>query len=250
MPDQPNLEEQALSEAAAMTISTQLDEVENLDVDVKSNLSKIVQGKADSISLDGQGLVIQKDIRVQEMQLQTEQVDINPLSALFGQLKLNKPVDATARFVINEQDLNQALNSDYIRNNYPNLQIIVEGQTVTLEPQKLEVFLVTNNKMTFKGTILIQENTISRSLNFMAIVCLPTPSQPLLLEAFHCAEGEGVTLEFALALLQKAKQLLNSPYIELEGMALLVKHLEVQAGNLTLHTEAYVRQLPNLDSGG
>lgn len=246
MPDQPNLEEQALSEAAAMTISTQLDEVENLDVDVKSNLLNIVQGKADSISLAGQGLVMQKDIRVQEMKLQTEKVDINPLSALFGQIELNKPVDATAQLIITEPDLNRALNSDYIRSNYPNIQIDVEGQTVTLEPQKLEVFLKTNNKMTFKGTILVQEKATSRSISFMAIVCLPTLSQPLLLEAFHCTEGEGVTLQFALALLQKAKQLLNSPYIDLEGMALRVKSIEVQAGNLTLHTEAYVRQLPNL----
>jgi hypothetical protein len=250
MPDQPNLEEQALSEAAAATVSTQLDEVENLDVDIKTNLSKIVQGKADSISITGQGLVMQKDIRVQEMQLQTEKVDINPLSVLFGQIKLNKPVDATARLIITEQDLNRALNSDYIRSNYPNLQINVEGQTVTLEPQKLEIFLATNNKMTFKGTILVQEKATSRSLSFMAIIGLPTLDQPLLLEAFHCAEGEGVTLEFALALLQKAKELLNSPYIDLEGMALHVKNLEVQAGNLILHTEAFVRQLPNIDIQG
>lgn len=247
MPEQPNLEEQALSEAAAMTISTQLDEVDNLDVDVKTNLLKIVQGQADSISVVGQGLVMQKDIRVQEMELHTDKVDINPLSALFGQLKLNKPVDATARLVINEQDLNRALNSDYIRSNYPQLQINVAGQTVTLEPQKLEVFLVNNDKMTFKGTIGVEENATSRSINFMAIICLPTLSKPLLLEAFHCAEGEGVTLEFAIALLQKAKELLNSPYIDLEGMALRVKSLEVQPGSLTLHTEAYVRQLPTLN---
>jgi len=250
MPEQPNLEEQALSGAAAMTISTQLDEVENLDVDVKTNLLKVVQGKADSVSLVGQGLVMQKDIRVQEMELHTDKVDINPLSALFGQIELNKPVDATARLVITEQDLNRALNSDYIRSNYPNIQINVEGQTVTLEPQKLEVFLVNDNKMTFKGTILLQENATSRPVSFIAIACLPSVSQPLLLEAFHCAEGEGVTLEFALSLLQKTKELLNSPYIDLEGMALRVKNLEVQAGNLTLHTEAYVRQMPDFNGEG
>ena len=250
MSDQPNLGEQALSEAAAMTISTQLDEVENLDVDVKTNLLKIVQGQADSVSLTGQGLVMQKDIRVQEMELHTDKVDINPLSALFGQIELNKPVDATAKLVITEQDLNRALNSDYIRSNYPNIQINVEGQTVTVEPQKLETFLVTDNKMTLKGTIGIQEKATSRSVSFIAIICLPTVSQPLLLEAFHCAEGEGITLEFAIALLEKAKELLKTPYIDLQGMALRIKTLEVKAGNLTLDTEAYVRQIPNFNGEG
>lgn len=248
MSDEPKLEEQAISEAAAMGISTQLDEVENLDVDIKTNLLKIVQGQVDSVSLTGQGLVMQKDIRVQEMELHTDRISINPLSALFGQIELNKPVGAMARMVLTEQDLNRALNSDYIRSNYPNIQLTVEGQSVILEPQNLEVFIATNDKITIKGTISLQENGSSRPVSFIAVICLPTVAKPLLLEAFHCAEGDGVTLEFAIALIQKAKELLNSPYIDLEGMALRVKNVEVQEGNLTLHTEAYVRQLPDLNT--
>lgn len=247
MSDEPNLQQQAISEAASMTLSTQLDEIEHLDVDINTNLLKIVQGQAESVSVVGQGLVMQKDIRVQEMELHTERVDINPLSALFGQIELNKPVNATARLVITEQDLNRALNSDYIRSNYPHIELNVESQTVTLSPQKIEIFLTTSDKITVKGTVLIQENASSRPVSFIGVICLPTVSQPLLLEAFHCAEGEGISLEFAIALIQKAKELLNSPYIDLEGMALRVKSLEVQAGSLTLHTEAYIRQLPDFN---
>jgi LmeA-like phospholipid-binding len=246
MSDEPKLEEQAISEAAAMTISTQLDEVENLDVDIKTNLLKIVQGQAESVSVVGQGLVMQKDIRVQEMELHTDRIAINPLSALFGQIELNKPVGATARIVLTEQDLNRALNSEYIRSKFPNLQLVVEDQIVTLDPEKLEIFLGTANKMTIKGTVLLNKNATSRTINFIAVVCLPT-SQTLLLEAFHCAEGDGITLEFAIALMQKAQELLNSPYIDLDGMALRVKSMEVQEGSLTLYTEAYVRQLPDLN---
>jgi hypothetical protein len=62
MPYEPRLEEQALSGAAEITISTQLDEVENIDVDVRTNLLKMIQGQADSVSIAGEGLVMQKDI--------------------------------------------------------------------------------------------------------------------------------------------------------------------------------------------
>jgi len=39
-----------------------LDEAEKIDVDVRTDLLEIVQGE-DSVSVTGQGLVMQKDIR-------------------------------------------------------------------------------------------------------------------------------------------------------------------------------------------
>src|SRR4028118_367017 len=95
--DNLRLDEQAISKAAEIGLSSQLDEAEKIDIDIKTDLLKAVQGQVDSVAIAGQGLVIQKDIRVQEMELHTDSIDINPLSALFGQIELNQSVDATAR---------------------------------------------------------------------------------------------------------------------------------------------------------
>ena len=78
-----NLEEQVVSKAVEMTLSSQLDSAEKIEVDVQTDLSEIIQGKAEGVAISGQGLVMQKDIRIQEMEWQTNGVDINPLSALF-----------------------------------------------------------------------------------------------------------------------------------------------------------------------
>jgi hypothetical protein len=87
-----------------------------------------------------------------------------------------------------------------------------------------------------------------RRLGFTAMIRSGTTKQPLLLEAFHCTEGEGISLEFAIAFIKKAGELVNLPYVDLEGMALRIKKLDLQEGSLTLHTDAYVRQLTNLNS--
>ena len=250
MPDEPRLEAQALSEAAEMTISTQLDDVENIDVDVRTNLLKMVQGQVDSVSITGQGLVMQKDIRVQEIELHTNSIAIDLLSAIFGQIELDQPVDATARLVLTEQDINRAFNSDYIRSKFPSLELNVDGQIVTLEPQQLEVHLPGGGKMGFRGTIVLQEMGYTRRVGFTAMIRPGTMQQPLLLETFHCTEGEGISLELAIALMKQARQLINLPYIDLEGMAIRIKELDVQEGRLTLHTDAYVRQLPDLNNEG
>lgn len=250
MPDEPRLEEQALSEAAAMTISTQLDEVENIDVDIRTNLLSMVQGQADSVSIIGQGLVMQKDIRVHEMELHTDSVAINPLSALFGQIQLNQPVGATARLVLTEQDLNRALNSDYIRSKVPTVELNVDGQIVTVESQQLEIYLSASGKIAVSGTVLLHEMGNTRPLGFTAAIAPRTLSQPFLLEAFNCTNGEGISLELAIAFLKKVGELLNLPFIELDGMVLRIKELEVHEGSLTVLSEAYVRQLPDLNSEG
>jgi hypothetical protein len=246
MPDEPRLEEQALSGAAEMTLATQLDEVENISVDVRTTLLKMVQGQVDSVSIVGQGLVIQEDLRVQEMELHTDSIAINPLSAILGQIELNQPVDATARIVLTQEDINRALDSGYIRNKFQSLELNVEGQIVTLEPQQLKIQLPGSNRIRCRGTILLHEMGKTQSVGITIVFRLLSLSESPLLEAFNCTPGVGMSLEVAIALMKKVSEFLNLPYFELGEMALRLKALDVQAGSLTLHTEAYVRQLPDL----
>ena len=248
MPYEPRLEEQALSGAAEITISTPLDEVENIDVDVRTNLLKMIQGQADSVSIAGDGLVMQKDIRVHEMELHTNTIAINPLSAILGQIELNQPVDATVRLVLTEQDINRAFNTDYVLSKLQSLELNVDGQIVTLEPQQMKLHLPGGGKMEFSGTIQLHEMGITRQLGFTAVIRPRAFSQPLLIEAFHCTQGEGISLELAIAFINKARELVNLPYFDVEGMAVRIKELEVEEGSLTLHTEAYIKQLPELNN--
>lgn len=244
MPDEPGLEEQALSEAAEMTIAAQLDEVESLDVAVRTNLLKMVQGQVDSVSIAAQGVVMRKDIRVQEMELHTDRIAIDLLSAVFGQLELDKPVDATARVVLTEQDINRALQSDYVQSKLQSLELNVDGLILTLEPQQLKIYLPGDGKIGLSGTILLQDIGKSQSITFSLVIRPDIMKRSLLLEMFQCTQGEGIALELAIALLNKAKTLMDLPYFELEGMAFRLKSMDVQQDSVTLYTEAYVRQVP------
>lgn len=245
MPDEPGLEDQALSLAAKLGLSSQIDEAEDIDVDVRTDVLKMVQGEVDSVSVTGHGVVMQKDIRVQEMELHTNSVGINPLSALFGQIELNHPVNATARIVLTEQDINRALNSDYVRSNMQSIQLNVDGQKVSLEMQHMELFLPGGGKMVFNGNTLLHEPGKTRPLSFTAVFRPRTPTQPVMMEGFQCTQGDGLSLEETVALMQKLKELVNSPYFELEKMALRVKDMEVHEGSLTLQADAHVREIPS-----
>ena len=67
MSNQPKIEEQVLSEIAKQGLFTQIETAENIEVDVKTDLLKVVQGNVDSVTVTGQGIVIQEEIRVEQL---------------------------------------------------------------------------------------------------------------------------------------------------------------------------------------
>ncbi len=244
MSNSPRLDEQAIALAAQAGLSSQLDSAEKINVDVRTDLLKAVQGQADSIDISGQGLVLQEDIRVQEMELHLDKVAIDPLSVLFGQIELTHPVDAIAKFVVTQDDLNRTLSSDYVKNQMQTLELDVDGQIVTMAMQQVELLLPSEGKIEVNGSALLTEMGKTREIGFNAVIRPRTQKQPVLVDSFKCNDGQSISLELAVALLGKMKQLTQLPFIELEKMALHIKELEVNPGKLTLYTEAHVREIP------
>ncbi|MEA5626017.1 DUF2993 domain-containing protein [Nostoc sp. UHCC 0251] len=245
MPDEHRLEETFLSHEAERRISEKLDEAEKIEIDVQTDLLKIVQGQADGVSVAGQGLVIQEGIRVQEIKLQTDSIAINPFNAIFGQIEFNEPVNAIARIKVTEVDINHALTSDLIRSQMQKLNLDVDGEIVSFEPQKIEIFLPGDGKIECRGKVLLKERENTRPFTYTALLRPRTNSQPAMLESFNCTEGEGVSIELATALMQKAKELMNTPYFKWEDITFSIKDIKVEIGSLILLLETQVKQIPS-----
>lgn len=247
MSDQPGLEEQALSQAIKLGLSSQLDDAENIEVHVETDLLKVVQGKLDSISIEGHGLTIQEDIRLESIEVQTNQVSINPLKAILGDIKLDQPVDTTARIVLTDSDLNHALNSAYVKDKLPSLDLDVEGQRVTIVVKfPLEIRLSDVGKIHFSGTIELSEAGKTRSVGFAAVACPRTDTQPILLETFCCVPGQGVSIPLMIALMSRVQEIVRQPYFNIEGIILRIKTMDVEPGSLTLQAEIRANQIPSL----
>lgn len=246
MSDDHRIEEQALSQIAELGILGQLDNADAIAVDVRTDLGKIIQGQADSIALTGEGLVFQQEIRVESLDVQTDHLDINPFSALLGKIRLNHPVNTTTRLVMTEADLNQALNSAYVRSKLKPLVFDIEGQStlVRLEPP-LELHLLPDNRMQFSGSLAIEETEQTRQSNFSAVLSPPTQAQPVLLEAFQCPPGQGLPFELTFAFFKKIRELLHQPSLQWEDMVLRVTGLDIQGDRLTIECDASISQIPD-----
>lgn len=245
MPDHQPLEAKILSHEAERRVSQELDEIENIDINVQTDLLKLVQGKAEAVSVKGQGLVIQEDIRVQEIKLQTDNISINPFSALFGKIKLDQPVNAVARITVTESDINQILKTDLIRNFTQNLQLDVDGETLSLDLQETQVFLPEDNQIELRGKLLIKERENTQPLAYTVRISPRFDSKTLMVESFNCIEGEGISLELITALIKKVKKLLKIRHLKWEEMTISIKDLKAEKNSFKLLVEAYVKQIPS-----
>ncbi|MGJ5630137.1 LmeA family phospholipid-binding protein [Nostoc sp. CALU 1950] len=245
MPDSPGLGEQALNKAAEIGLSSQLDEVENLDVNIKSDPLKLVQGQVDAVTIDGEGLVMQKDLRTEELEMKMTNVAINPLSVAFGKIELTKPTEANAKVVLTEADINRAFNSEYVRSQLRSQKIHINGQLRTIEPQHVDFRLPGDRKVALNASIRLVETGENQQIAFSAVPSISANGKTVALENVEYGESEEISPELTRALIDQTSEILNLSNFDLEGISLQVKQLNVELGKLTLQAEAYVEQIPS-----
>ncbi|MDY6783823.1 MAG: DUF2993 domain-containing protein [Cyanobacteriota bacterium] len=244
--DEPRLDEQALAQIAEVGISSQLDTAEKLEVDIRTDLARISQGKVDFVSIIGEGLVVRPDIRVRELELQARNVAVDWLRAVFGNIKLEQPAPVALRIVLDEADLNRAINSDFVRNKIPFIPLKLEGRLFKLQLKQIALQLGPEDRLVCHGDILLQEREKLQQIRFTAAARSRTDDYPIRIEGFSCKDGDVISLELAYAFIKTARELANAPELEFEGIKFKIEKMEIREGSIMLHIEARVSQIPSL----
>ena len=252
MGDSPGLGEQALNKATEIGLSSQLDEVENLDVNIKTDPLKLLQGQVDAVTIEGKGLVMQKDLRMEELKIEMASVAINPLSVAFGKIELTKPTDANAQVVLTEADINRAFNSEYVRclrratpTQLQSQKIHINGQLTNIQPESVDFRLPGDGKIALNASIKLVETGENQQVAFSAVPRISANGKTVALENVEYGESEEISPELTKALIDETSEILNLSNFDLEGMTLQVKQLKVEVGKLTLQAEAYIEQIPS-----
>jgi LmeA-like phospholipid-binding len=239
------LGEQALNKAAEVGLASQLDEVENLEVNLKTDPLKLVSGEVDSVTIEGEGMVMQGDLRVEELEMEMSGVAINPLSAAFGKIELTKPTQGSASIVLTEADINRAFNSEYVRERLQKSQINIDGQSMTVIPQQVEFHLPEPGKVALKAAVLLRETKELEKVAFTAIPEVSADGKTVTLKDVRYDEEKEISPELTKALVDETSEILNLSNFDLEGMSLKINDLKIEANRLIIQAQAYVEQIPS-----
>jgi LmeA-like phospholipid-binding len=240
--DPPNLGDKALSKVVEVGIAIGLDEAEVIDVDIRTNPGKLVQGKLDSVTISGKGLVIKQDLRMETIEVSIGKVGINPLSAVFGNIELIHPTDAEALIVLTQTDLNRAFRSDYIQAKLRGLKMLMNGQEVIVTVQQVSVNLPGDNKFVINIDFLLAGQSEIRKLSATAVPKIQEDGYRISLEIL-AIEGQGLNLDLVSIIVEQLTALLDMRNFNIPGLSLQLYQLEAPQGKLVIHSHAQVAQV-------
>lgn len=238
------LGQQALNKVAEIGLSSQLDAVENLEVDIQTDPLKMVQGQVDKVQVEGEGLVMQEDLRMESLKMEMKDVAINPFAAAFGKIELTRPTQATAEVVLNEADLNRAFNSNYVGEMLGNLPVQVNGQPLTINLEQIKFQLPAPEQVQLSAVANVKESAESHVISFSAVPKVSAAGQKISLENIQYQDGKELSPELTQALLDKTSEILDLRNFELEGMDFTIRQLQIQNHKLLILADARVEQIP------
>ncbi|MGF1513222.1 MAG: DUF2993 domain-containing protein [Elainellaceae cyanobacterium] len=238
-----DLGEETLSNLAEAGIKSQLDKSDQVNVDINADSADIVQGKVDSVEIDGKGMEMKDGLRMEEMHLQTNAVDLDVMSTMFGDVKLEQSTQASAQVVLTEEDINRAFNSKFIQQKMQGLELSIEGQPAQANVQGVQFELMDSGKVGL--TAWVEVNQDRRKTAFTAMPQVSADHHQVILEQVEHANGAEFSSDLTQALLEQSRQLLDLRNFELEGMRLRLKELSVEGDRMTLLGEADVEEFPS-----
>jgi LmeA-like phospholipid-binding len=240
--DRPNLGDKALSKVVEIGIAIQLDEAEIIDVDIRTNPGKLMQGKLDSVTISGKGLVMRQDLRMEAIEVNIGKVGINPISAVFGNIELIHPTDAEALIVLTETDLNRAFKSDYIQAKLRGLKMMMNVQEIVVTIEQVIINLPGDNKFVITINFLLADRAEKRKLSATAVPKIQEDGNRISLEIL-AIEGQGLNLELVSVIVEQLTALLDMRNFNIPGLSLQLYRLEAPPGKLVIHSHAQVVQV-------
>jgi hypothetical protein len=238
-----DLSEQALNKAVETGLSSQLDGVENLEAEVHTNPIALMQGELESANIEGEGLVMKRDLRTEKLSLQTDGIAIDPLKAAFGNIELKRPTKATAVVTLTEADIQQAFNGEYIHQKLQNLEVKSDGQPKQVNVQHVKFKLPGQGKVAIAADVTVSETGESQHLSFSAVPEVGPQGNQVLLNNVQVEDQEAPEA-LTHSLLEAARELLDLRNFALPGMALSLQTIDIQTGKMLLQTKARVEEFP------
>jgi hypothetical protein len=236
-----NIGEQAISKLAEEGIKSQLDQAESLDVTIHTDPGKIVRGEVDEVVIEGRGLVIQNELRTEEMTLRTNQVDIDMMKAAFGDIKLERPTDATARVVLKATDIQNAFNADYIKQKLRGQKVeLPSGEKITTDASNISFTIPAAGRIAVAADVMVFETVETHHVSFSAKPKLLAGGHGVTLEEVSYEADSNDLPELTQALIDTTESLLDLRYFELDGMTLQFDKLAVEEDALVIEAQATI----------
>lgn len=244
----------AIDRVATDFLRGQIVKAETLEVRVDNAPNyQILLGNVDRIRVAGRGIYVLEFLRIEQIDLETDPISIDPSSVQSGKIVLRRPLQAAARVVLRSEDVNNALRSPTIQSSFKSLSIDITGTNKNPEILDLvnpEVTFLAGDRLRLSATLQSQPTDakpqITR-LNVSINAELKTIGGTKLQIVNPKIELEGTPVpdKIANAFAQGLNKVLDLRQLESRGIFARVLKLELTEGKMQVIGFAKMDSIPN-----
>ncbi|MEL6488945.1 MAG: DUF2993 domain-containing protein [Cyanobacteria bacterium J06621_3] len=235
-----NASEQAIGTLTEEGIKSQLDTVESLSVDIETDPMKLTQGQVDKVLIKGRGMVIQNDLRTEELTFETGAVDIAMLKLPFGKVELEHPTEAKAKVILKPEDIQKAFNADYVKQKLRGQKIELSGNTLTTDASNVCFTIPEPGRIALSADVMLIEKVETNHVEFSARPELINDGFSVTLKDVKIAQEKNDSPELTKTLIKNTQELLDLRFFELEGMNLQFEKMAVESDRIVIKASAKV----------
>lgn len=223
--------------------------VEQLQVRLDNAPSyQLVQGKVNRVRIAGRGLFPLADIRIAALDLETDAIAIQVKPARRGKVKLAAPLRLAARLVLDQADLNRALQSPKAKTVLQNLGgSVVSDQDTRRRIQKYEfqdprITFLDRERLRFQVAVKEPGDPAQLDIAIETGIAIIQGRQVQLVQPHVTLNGEPVPQELLQGMIDGVLDRSDLKQLEASGITARILQYRVDRQQLTL--VAFVQMLP------
>lgn len=236
--------EKTINKIAEVAFKSQIKKAENLIVQVKTNPQKLAKGILESLDIDGTGLVMQRDLRLEKMKITLNNIAVNPFKALMGNVQLTQPSGGNAFIVLNEKDIESALNINKLNRQLQNYEILYNHHLVRVQFFRVNCRILGDGRIMIKAKLRILETKIIESVCLIIKPRICNLGKNLLMDEVECTQGKRFSPILIKSILDESLKVLNLDRLSVDGITLQVNHVSTEEGKLRFLALAGITHLP------
>jgi hypothetical protein len=242
--DKTNLAKNALNKAAEICVSSQIDSAENLEIDIDSQPDRLLQGKVDSIGLKGREITWH-ELKIEELDLNLENLEIEILPTILGRVKLNKPGNIQAKIIVSETDCDRLLNSEYVITLLQKLPIVVNEQSYIWSLKNAKCYLGNDGELKMHSGIELSSDLETKTVDLEIEIQLCQQGREIIFKRAKYLHGKFLSLAMNVAMMTRIKDLLYLRHFNNSSFAFAIEQIEIANKQLILWSNIKVYQIPD-----
>lgn len=233
--------EEAISDLVKTAISSQLDTFDTLDVEIHTDPLSLTQGKIESLIIEGQGLVVQNNLRTESLSLETSAVDISMMKMMMGEVALDEVAAATTKVALKPADVQSAFNGQFVKDKMRGTKVMLaSGEQVTTDFSNITFTIPESGRIAVSADVMVMEKVETHHVEFSAEPQLIENGYGISLEAVRYLDENNDMPALTQCLIETTQDLLDFRSFDLGKMTLQLTKIDVLPDKILLKANATI----------